>query len=296
MIILLDPPLAYSLVSKQGKRISRVNILKSANNFARRIVKECSENRFVEGTNLWVFSLLAKLGYSGKSVETLIRSGHARDAKLIVRAMFETTIDINYILKGPMNRKSLEELAQLEIAVDEYKQLEFECKRGGLTVQQALKKHHGLQGTVERYRKAKQHEAFKPRPEGVSASNWPKLWSKIKLENKREYLELGDAEQTLAYTITHLGDSAAHSRFTMLKDFVDKNEDGTVRILNKPRLFYLYSDEWVAFEATLCLLRACDRVVDSFDLDEKFTRSIERLLNQLRRAVQAKRPKRIRTR
>jgi len=241
------------------------------------------------GVNLWVFSILAKLVYTGQSVETLIRSGRTRDAKPLVRGMFESLVDVNYILKGPKSRNKLCELAELELAVDEYAELRFECKRCGITIDQAVKKNPTLKATEDRYRKAKQHDAFQSRPEGVSAKDRPKPWSKIRRQEKQKFLKLSDdASLLLAHTITHLGDAAVHSRFAALKDFVARNKDGTLRILNKPRNSYLYCEEWVALEATLSILLACDVIAYVYHTDEVSGKNIKRILGRMQEAVKTR--------
>jgi len=203
--------------------------------------------------------------------------------------MFEGTVDIAYILDGPLKRKQLEELAVVEMAEDRYKELAFEAKRRGLTTDQLLRKAPQFRFVEEEYKSAVKHKACQKKPDGVPRSSWPIRWSRIPRQEKAKYLDLARAGGLLAFTITHLGDSAAHSRFSLLKDFVDHDNNGRFRVRNRPRSSYLYAGDWTALEATVCLLLASILVVKHFYLDSDFDRKLERLFIRLKNAAKPKR-------
>jgi hypothetical protein len=60
--------------------------------------------KVMRGETVWAFALLARIRCGAVSITLLTRSGHLWDAKLLVRSVYESLIDLLYLLHDPRKR------------------------------------------------------------------------------------------------------------------------------------------------------------------------------------------------
>ena len=151
-----------------------------------------------------------------------------------------------------------------------------------LSPEALIRKDPKLQRVADEYHRAKRDPAFPSA--GQSRKETERRWRNIRIGEKlRESPELQQMHKLFAYTVRKLGDAHAHHRPSSLLMFTYRAKDGSLGVRNtrRPR-DDLYSEDWVAFEASVCLLILCDLGVDKFFLGRKMERRVHKLFERLR--------------
>jgi hypothetical protein len=257
------------------ERAGRLKHLRAAIRIATRTLRECATTKMCDRYQIWPFTLLAKAASSGHSVDVLLGSGATHDAKLIVRTMFEAAVDIHYLLHDPLRQDKLLELLELEIAVDRHAELKAYATGTGAKISDLVRSHPAPADIVARFEAAKKHPAFHGR------KNSPERWSRISIREKLKDLKGGPgAVRMLVYTAVHLGNAVAHSRYVSLRDFVTQRGQ-QFRFNLRPSSQHVMSAGCVAFEATICIMLACDAIVSHYYLSDARTKEMERLIERM---------------
>jgi len=269
-------------MKKKRPRDSYLDVLLGTTRLAASIVKECTETKILTGTNLWVVGLVAKASSTARAVHNLAAQGLTTETKLLNRSIYDGLIDLLYIKEDPCREKDLSRLFLLEMAVDRYEHLRFLAQADKTDISGVVRKEAHLQAIVDDYDRAKRDPAFKP-PEKRRRRWWPRRWRFIRAEEKLEHLgDFRKALKLIEYGVRHLGDAHAHHRPSALRVFFYQQKDGSPGVLARARSKdFLYSAEWVAFEACLLLLVMCDQVVEKFFLGDRFEQGVKKLLDRL---------------
>lgn len=271
----------------QSKRTdTHMKVLNSGLRLSKAVLRECVETKYASPIGFWVFGLLAKMTSSATSVALLVRECCTADAKLVLRSILDAVIDLLYILEDSRRQKGLVEVFALEWDVDAYERLSFYAKHRGMPLQDFVKKHPTFQKVLDAYERTIKHPAFATPP-----AQEPRRWKHIRTQEKLKAVQrFAKASEPLAYTVRALGDAHAHCRPTALVEFIRVDRNRALRVDFKPRRTdFLYSPELVAFEASLCLLLACDQVIDRWYLDERLSKRVQELFDRLRN-LKNKRP------
>lgn len=81
----------------------------------------------------------------------------------------------------------------------------------------------------------------------------------------------------LQYLVKSQGDSAAHSRFAAIANFVQKDEEGNVRLVMKPLPTLAQDSPTILLCAFICVLLTTDTIVDRFGFGDPLAASVSKL-------------------
>lgn len=280
-----------------GHNYSRVQGLGDCIRLIRSVVKE-GERKVPNPENLWALCLLAKIATSATSVDVLIREGCIVDTKLLLRSMLDATIDLLFVMHGPLTTRQLAKLYHAELIEDQYHRFKFESDRRGVSLDDFIKANPRSKAIIEAYNKQKQSRR-KP-PAGVELDKfgmpWESRWRFLSAQMKLKYLPGFDKMMELAkYGLRNLGDAHAHARPVALQLFATMRKTNDFRgeelhyVVNPKPREYIHSKEYIAFEACLLILISCDKVIDHYCLDQRLSKRLQLIYDRIRDLIKAKR-------
>lgn len=272
-----------------ASKLTRVELLKESISLTKSVVKEC-ETKVPDPANYWAFRLLAKMVTSAISVEVLLKHGCILDTKPLLRSMLYATIDLMLVLDGPLKTKQLAELYNAELVEDQYLRFKFEWERRGKTEAEFVSANPKSRKTIEAYKK-QQGKKRKP-PAGVEYDKfgvkWESRWRWLSDRVKLSYLpKFKEMMRMAEYGLRDLGNAHAHARpvalqcFTKMRKTNDFRREELHYLINPKPTEYLYSKEWLAFEACMLILVSCDRVIDQYYLDTQLSKRMQSILDRL---------------
>jgi len=270
---------------------SHSRVLTSLIAIGRWALRECEQTKDCQWPNFLFFALLAKLLSSARSIQVLVRHECQIDAKLIARSVLDGAIDLLFLLSDPEKRVERSKLFAIEAAADAHEEIQAEAARSGKSVKQLSLESSDVREMLSWHEKLKSKGVFQNnshrkgnRRRASSNGLIAKRWMAITPEEKLEAIkELSKATKLFRYSIRYLGSAVTHSRPAALKEFAQIEKSGSVRFLRKAKASTIeYHPDWIAFEVTLWLLLACDRLVDSFFLSESLTGELQTILDRLK--------------
>ncbi len=267
----------------QRQRETAASLLDSSIRFARAVLTECQDNRMLFPANAWLFAILAKVISSARSARMLILARQYWDAKLVVRSMYDSLIDVLYILNDPGKTEQLAKLLRIEMAVDEFERLTYAAKRLGKRVDQ-LPQETFVVAVEREFAWAKRQPAFNAR-----GREWPRRWRYIGAKVKLAEIRGGQRAtwvDLLDFSVKHMGDAAAHARGLALQTFVAKTNRGELRFTTKPKLhFDLGKRTLLVMEPFVCVLGVSVAIIEGFTLGEPLESRARRLHTRWKRMV-----------
>lgn len=278
-----------------GSKFTRVEALGECIGLGRSVVKGC-ETKVPDPRNCWAFSLLAKLVTSAISVEVLLEHGCILDTKLLLRSMLDATIDLRLVLDGPLTTRQLAKLYHAEAVEDQYLRFKFEWERRGKTEAEFIRANPTSRKTIEAYKK--QDEQKRKPPAGVEYDKfgvrWESRWRWLSAEAKLSYMPgFAKMMQMAKYGLRTLGDAHTHARPAALGCFAKMRKTNDFRgeelhyLVNPKSREYLYSKEWLAFEACLLILVACSEVIDQYCLDARLSKRLQAVYGRIRASLRS---------
>lgn len=276
-----------------GSKFTRVEGLNECIRLATSVVRGC-ETKVPDPANLWAFRLLAKLVTSATSVQVLLKHGCILDTKLLLRSMLDATIDLMLVLHGPLNTRQLARLYQVEAVEDQYLRFKFEWERRGKTEAEFMRANPTSRKTIEAYKK--QDEQKRKPPAGVEYDKfgvkWESRWRWLSADAKLSYVPgFKKMMQMAEYGLRTLGDAHTHARPVALGCFAKMRKTNDFRgeelhfLINPEPPEYLYSKEWLAFEASLLILVACNEVIDQYYLDARLSKRLQATYDRIRASL-----------
>lgn len=265
-------------------------LLRESIGLGRRILAYCEGNRFTVSSsgadtiNIWSFALLARIVRMGGTTSYLLRKDLVFDAKLIVRALWDSFLDLNLIHSGRIRRSELLDMYMYEHATDWHDLMEFAANLKGATVKALARTHAAYRRGVAAYEAA--CEWYK---RNTVNEKRPRTLRNLPLRDKLEALSsLRGPTAPLTYTVRTLGNAQAHARPSALKEQMTVMNDDTVRYSARGRRTNpLYSPSFIATEAFIALLATCDLMIANYQLQCEFGASRDRLLEKMKRKRQA---------
>lgn len=260
-----------------GKRSTDdpIKLLDACLRLARDVLTECENTKMPLGNNVWVFSLLAKIISSGQSARMLILKRKVIDAKLVVRSMLDSCLDILFILNSPSENRRLQKLHRIETAFDNYALLKFASHLMGVAVKD-LPRTVDTSHVIDQYAWAKtQHECV------AKGNDWPRRWRHLSAAHKIKAISHSGHDEWLRgfdFVLRQYGDAAAHSRSLACNAFVRLDEANNHKYTIRARLpFGLGRNVAMIMEPFVCTLAATNEIVGSFSLGEPFDSRLIRL-------------------
>jgi hypothetical protein len=244
---------------------SRLAVLESMIRLAGRITGIVKARKVLRGLDFWSYAYFARMADTAGSVVILLKAGRELDAKFLARTAFDAMWDFLYLCKNPSKPVTLLNLLYKEAVFDDHARLVLMAQLKSISPARLLKREHRGTSVLDNYERI-QREIERNRLRGLRRRQHPILWRDIPLSEKVHCAnDIGQSIKTFEYTIKTLGDASAHSRPEALQFFWPipgrRNKKGRTH-LNVTQ--WLYSKEWVAFEVALCLLIACDQMVDKW--------------------------------
>ena len=266
-----------------------LTLLDHAIKFARSVLTECERNRMHDAANVLVFATLAKTLASARSARALIIRRHYWDAKLIIRSMLDSLVDVMYILHDPSQTRMLLKLFRIEMAVDQWDWLSYAARRQKTQPNQLSVRDPQLRTIECEYRWAKRQPEFH-----AKQGEWPKRWKyitqaeKIKAMGSSHRLWLDE----LHFSITEMGNAAAHSRGLALQTFVRPGDTpGRVKFTTNTGLHLdLANRRQLIMEPFVCVLVMSGVIIDSFQLGNHYERRLDALRKRWMSAVGKRSP------
>lgn len=144
---------------------------------------------------------------------------------------------------------------------------------------------------IEAYER--QRNAPRNPPDGVERDKfgmpWERRWRWLSERAKLSYLpEFKKMMQKAEYGLRTLGDAHAHARPAALQWFAKMRKTNDFRkqelryVVNPSPRDFLYSKEYVAFEACLLIIVSCDQVIDVYHLDRRLSKRLKFIYDRLR--------------
>jgi hypothetical protein len=265
-------------------------ILNETVELARKVINECGNNRTANPQNFWIFTLLASMASSSRSVPVLLDARQYWDLKLVVRSINDACIDILYLLHDPSMTKELIRLLQIELAVDEYeywkhvtgRHAEYAKDYDDLPAEKREKAAMRFLRAERAYKQAQLHPAFR-----ASSKDWPKRWRKITHQEKIKAIEKVSEHlptERLSYEMRDMGNAAAHRRSRMLRDFwkpVETKYSTRFSYTTKPKMASDMGPSQVLILAPFaCLLLATWKVIEAYRLGDIWDKQAQRLIDK----------------
>lgn len=251
-----------------ANRKGRIEQLKQARDLAKDVLKECAETKICEGVRLWVFTLLAKIASSARSIEILTHHGQIGDCFVILRTMHDAQMAIEYLHCHAHSDTTLLDIFKIEIAVERYEELKFVAHRMNMSIAEAARANAGAEQILERYEKAKKHPAF-----DAGSKDWPKRWRKITVDEMYKAVEGKKREFLPKYMMTILGNSFAHSGPIAINAFFDIRNGTPVFHCGAIR-FRFYKPTLFRRLATALVLVASETVVEKHFLSDRLKKRV----------------------
>jgi hypothetical protein len=241
---------------------------------ARAILTECQCNRMHPAEHVLIFAMLAKTIGSARSARLLIAARRYWDAKLIVRSMYDSLVDVLYILHDPRETPKLMRLFRIEMACDEHERISFAARILGKHVPDLCRSRPVCRRIESEYAWAKQQPELSP-GHGELARRWKNIRRGEKIKAIRA--RYGGWLDNLDFTVASMGDAAAHSRGLALQSFMRLgDEPGRYRFntagglpLNLDRATVLI------LEPFACLHAMCGSIVDAFYLGKTHEKRLQ---------------------
>lgn len=256
---------------------SFIKLLASGIRLAKDVLRECQRTKVIDSRNLWAFALLGRLAAAADAARTLILSGHGHSAKLIIRSMLDAFLDLNYVIRGPLKLSETRDFLLVETCEDQFEGLEFLAAFQGKNLKHFADRFPGGRQTLDEYNKAKKDH------------RWHNRWRHIRRSEKLKWLPSSGSHglRHLWYTAGKLGDAVAHSRSAALKAYM-KERAGKLRFTTREPQIGLFDPGWLAAEALVWIILACDVVIDEYYLDERLSRRLTRIAGRWRKVVPAR--------
>jgi hypothetical protein len=239
---------------------------------ARAVLRTCARDKHCTGHHLWIFTLLARAASSGQSIQILAGDGRVWDCLLLMRAVHDAVLDLEYLIESPLNGDHLSDLFSIECAEDAYEELKFAAELDKKTLEECAQDSPYARRVLRNWQKAKRHRAFR-----ADKRSKMKRWRLISIDEKYKSITGHTREYLSKFVGSKFGNAFAHSRPLALKHFFRVGADGEPSFQTGRAKHPVYNPRFCCKLTAALIAHGCKDIIKAYCLSESLQKRVVRL-------------------